>query len=44
MKKRDEYIVKEIADEEGWKSIRNQLVKNTGLGAIPSSGSWNTAP
>lgn len=35
MKKRDEYIVKEIADKEGWKSIRNQLVKTTGLGAIP---------
>ncbi|NLY88640.1 MAG: SpoVR family protein [Firmicutes bacterium] len=35
MKKRDEYIVKEIADEEGWKSIRSQLVKTTGLGAIP---------
>ena len=35
IKKSDEYVVKEIADEEGWKSIRNQLVKTTGLGAIP---------
>src|SRR5690554_223132 len=35
VKKRDEYIVKEIADEAGWKSIRDRLAKTAGLGAVP---------
>ncbi len=35
VKKSGEFIVKEIADEAGWQSIRDQLAKTAGLGAIP---------
>lgn len=35
-KKQDkEYIIEEVADEEGWQEIRNNLANNMGMGTIP---------
>jgi len=31
----DNYTISEISDEEGWKSVRDNLIKNTGLKGIP---------
>lgn len=33
--KGDSVIVKEVADENGWQTIRNDLIMNVGLAAIP---------
>ena len=35
MKKGRDYYVKEIADEEGWKEVRNALALNVGMQALP---------
>ncbi|CUH97598.1 hypothetical protein P22_3729 [Propionispora sp. 2/2-37] len=32
----NDIIVKEVADEAGWKAVRDDLAKGVGLGAIPS--------
>ena len=34
-KNKDEFVVKEISDEEGWEPIRDHLAKIVGLGSIP---------
>ncbi|MCT4595220.1 MAG: SpoVR family protein [Anaeromicrobium sp.] len=34
-KKNKDYEIEEIADEEGWKEIRNTLANRTGVGSIP---------
>jgi len=34
-KKNKDYEIEEVADEEGWKEIRNTLANNTGVGSIP---------
>ncbi|MFZ5944854.1 MAG: SpoVR family protein [Bacillota bacterium] len=34
-KKTDEYIIDEVADEEGWKEIRKNLADNIGMGSMP---------
>ena len=35
VKTKDEYIISEIADEEGWKKIRDTIAITAGLGGIP---------
>lgn len=35
-KKGSDYIVEEVADEEGWKKIRNTIVSNTGMATVPT--------
>jgi stage V sporulation protein R len=35
IKRGNEYLVSETPDEEGWKSIRDTLAQNAGLGGIP---------
>ncbi len=35
LKAGDEYIISEIADEEGWRKIRDTIAASTGLGGIP---------
>jgi len=35
-KKEDEYVIDEVADEKGWKEIRNNLANSLGMGNIPS--------
>ena len=35
IKRSNEYMISEVSDEEGWKSIRDTLAVNTGLGGIP---------
>ena len=34
-KNRDSYLISEVADEEGWKKIRNNLALSAGLGSVP---------
>ncbi|PAB58498.1 SpoVR family protein [Anaeromicrobium sediminis] len=34
-KRTKDYEIEEVADEEGWKEIRNTLANNTGIGSIP---------
>ena len=34
-KKGSDYVVEEVADQEGWKQIRKNMVKNIGIAAIP---------
>lgn len=34
-KRSTDYFVEEIADETGWKKIRNTLAETTGMGAVP---------
>lgn len=40
--KGDSVIVKEIADENGWQTVRNDLLLNVGLAAIPQINALNT--
>lgn len=35
VKKGNDYVVKEVSDEEGWKSIRDYLAVSVGMGGIP---------
>lgn len=35
VKTEDEYLISEIADEDGWKKIRDTIASSTGLGSIP---------
>ena len=35
-KKGTDYIVTEVADDDGWKKIRNSLANSVGMGSIPS--------
>ena len=35
VKAEDEYIISEVADEEGWKRIRDTIASSVGLGGIP---------
>jgi stage V sporulation protein R len=34
-KSTDNYTISEISDEEGWKSVRTSLIRNTGLKGVP---------
>tara|TARA_R110000851_G_scaffold256302_1_gene408750 strand:- start:4582 stop:5883 length:1302 start_codon:yes stop_codon:yes gene_type:complete len=34
-KSTNNYTISEISDEEGWKSVRDNLIKNTGLKGVP---------
>lgn len=34
-KSTDNYTISEVSDEEGWKSVRDSLIKNTGLKGVP---------
>jgi stage V sporulation protein R len=34
-KKRTEWSIDDISDDDGWKDVRNELVKNVGLGSLP---------
>lgn len=34
-KKGNHYVIKEVADEKGWKIIRNTIANNVGMSAIP---------
>jgi stage V sporulation protein R len=35
VKKGNDYVVEEVADEEGWKEIRNTLSNSAGMGMVP---------
>ncbi|MEN6463086.1 MAG: SpoVR family protein, partial [Syntrophomonas sp.] len=35
-KRARDFIVNEVADEEGWRSIRNSLANNVGIQAVPN--------
>jgi stage V sporulation protein R len=35
-KKGVDYVIEEVADEKGWKEIRNAIVSTTGMSGIPS--------
>lgn len=35
-KKGSDYVVSEVADDTGWKSIRNSIVSNLGMNSIPT--------
>ena len=35
-RQKDEYKIDEISDEEGWKEVREALLKNIGMSSIPS--------
>ncbi|NJD02333.1 MAG: SpoVR family protein [Ruminiclostridium sp.] len=35
VKTEDEYIISEIADEEGWRKVRDAIASSAGLGGIP---------
>jgi len=34
-KKKKAYVIDEISDKEGWKDVKNELIKQTGVGGIP---------
>jgi stage V sporulation protein R len=36
VKKGSEYIISEVSDEEGWKTIRDSLTSSVGMGSIPT--------
>lgn len=36
VKKGNDYVVSEVSDEDGWKTIRDSLAMTVGMGAVPS--------
>tara|TARA_B100000902_G_C26627635_1_gene582876 strand:+ start:139 stop:459 length:321 start_codon:yes stop_codon:yes gene_type:complete len=34
-KKRTEWSIDDISDEDGWKDVREELIRNVGLGSLP---------
>ena len=34
-RKKKAYVIDEISDEDGWKTVKNNLIKQTGVGGIP---------
>lgn len=44
IKKGDDYIIAEIADEDGWKKIRDTLCNNCGMASVPVIRAVDIAP
>ena len=34
-RRRSDYTINDISDKEGWKSVRDDLIKNVGINSIP---------